>query len=69
MWGRRGVFTHRCGRAWAEPARTRATHHARTGALGNPADTPALGFADGDLVDLVSEWTDGIERRVEGFRL
>ena len=34
----------------------------------NPADIEELGFADGDIVDVVSEWDDG-ERRVEGFRI
>jgi molybdopterin-dependent oxidoreductase alpha subunit len=34
----------------------------------HPDDLAALGFADGDLVDIVSEWTDGAERRAAGFR-
>ncbi|MFC4064485.1 FdhF/YdeP family oxidoreductase [Actinoplanes subglobosus] len=33
------------------------------------ADLAELGFADGDMVDLVSEWSDGVERRAERFRL
>ncbi|GGN05645.1 molybdopterin-dependent oxidoreductase alpha subunit [Actinoplanes campanulatus] len=33
------------------------------------ADLTELGFADGDVVDLVSEWADGAERRAERFRL
>jgi molybdopterin-dependent oxidoreductase alpha subunit len=33
------------------------------------ADLTELGFADGDHVDLVSEWTDGVERRADAFRL
>jgi molybdopterin-dependent oxidoreductase alpha subunit len=33
------------------------------------ADLAELGFADGDFVDLVSEWTDGVERRAPRFRL
>jgi formate dehydrogenase major subunit len=32
-------------------------------------DIAALGFDDGDLVDLVSEWTDGSERTVPAFRI
>ena len=32
-------------------------------------DLAELGFADGDLVDVVSEWTDGRDRRAERFRL
>ena len=35
----------------------------------NAEDLAELGFADGDLVDLVSEWTDGRDRRAEHFRL
>ncbi|WP_051468294.1 FdhF/YdeP family oxidoreductase [Actinomadura oligospora] len=34
----------------------------------HPDDLRALGFADGAMVDLVSEWTDGTERRAPGFR-
>ncbi|WP_433829796.1 FdhF/YdeP family oxidoreductase [Actinoplanes sp. CA-015351] len=33
------------------------------------ADLDELGFADGDTVDLVSEWADGVERRAARFRL
>jgi molybdopterin-dependent oxidoreductase alpha subunit len=32
-------------------------------------DIEALGFADGDVVDLVSEWEDGTERTVPSFRI
>ena len=32
-------------------------------------DINDLGFADGDLVDLVSEWEDGTERAVPSFRI
>jgi len=35
----------------------------------NEADLAELGHADGDLVDLVSEFTDGVERRAERFRV
>jgi anaerobic selenocysteine-containing dehydrogenase len=39
----------------------------------NPKDIQVLGFADGEVVDLVSEWTgsDGViqERRAEAFRI
>jgi len=34
----------------------------------NPDDLAELGIADGSMVDLVSEWTDG-PRRAEGFRV
>jgi anaerobic selenocysteine-containing dehydrogenase len=33
------------------------------------ADLAELGLADGDVVDLVSEWKDGIERRADAFRI
>ncbi|MBB4662949.1 FdhF/YdeP family oxidoreductase [Conexibacter arvalis] len=32
-------------------------------------DIAARGLADGDVVDLVSEWPDGVERRAERFRI
>jgi molybdopterin-dependent oxidoreductase alpha subunit len=32
-------------------------------------DLAELGFADGDHVDLVSEWADGVSRRADRFRL
>jgi molybdopterin-dependent oxidoreductase alpha subunit len=35
----------------------------------SPEDLAELGFADGDLVDLVSEFTDGRSRRAPRFRL
>ncbi|MDL4819471.1 FdhF/YdeP family oxidoreductase [Actinomadura opuntiae] len=35
----------------------------------NPADLSDLGIADGATVDLVSEWTDGVERRAPAFRV
>ncbi|UGQ10319.1 FdhF/YdeP family oxidoreductase [Yinghuangia sp. ASG 101] len=35
----------------------------------HPADLAELGIADGEAVDLVSEWTDGVERRAPGFRV
>ncbi|GAA0235067.1 FdhF/YdeP family oxidoreductase [Actinomadura nitritigenes] len=34
----------------------------------NPEDLAGLGIADGATVDLVSEWTDGVERRAPAFR-
>jgi anaerobic selenocysteine-containing dehydrogenase len=34
-----------------------------------PADLAALGLTDGEVVDIVSEWTDGRERRAPAFRL
>lgn len=35
----------------------------------NPADAEALGLPDGSYADLVGEWTDGTERRADGFRV
>jgi len=35
----------------------------------HPDDIAALGLADGAVVDLVSEWTDGVERVAPGFRI
>ncbi|MFG2015811.1 FdhF/YdeP family oxidoreductase [Actinomadura geliboluensis] len=35
----------------------------------NPADLSALGVPDGATVDLVSEWSDGTERRAPAFRV
>ncbi|MDX6347690.1 MAG: hypothetical protein QOF84_2480 [Streptomyces sp.] len=35
----------------------------------NPEDAAALGLADGAYTDLVSEWSDGTERRAAGFRV
>ncbi|WP_304455481.1 FdhF/YdeP family oxidoreductase [Nocardiopsis sp. YSL2] len=53
--------------------RYRGIEDARRVVMVNEADIAALGFADGDLVDLVSEWTDPHgsveERRAERFRI
>jgi formate dehydrogenase major subunit len=35
----------------------------------HPDDIAALGFEEGDLVDIVSEWKDGSERQVPMFRI
>ncbi|BBH15785.1 formate dehydrogenase [Nocardioides baekrokdamisoli] len=49
--------------------RYRGIHNARRVVLVNPDDIAELGFADGDLVDIVSQWTDQVERRAPEFRL
>ncbi|MBF6344524.1 FdhF/YdeP family oxidoreductase [Nocardia cyriacigeorgica] len=49
--------------------RYRGIHGGRKVVLVNAADIAELGFTDGELVDLVSEWSDGVRRRVEGFRI
>ncbi|GAB3272683.1 FdhF/YdeP family oxidoreductase [Kineosporia babensis] len=35
----------------------------------NADDLKQLGFQDGEMVDLISEWKDGVDRRAEGFRI
>ncbi|MFD8098486.1 FdhF/YdeP family oxidoreductase [Nocardia fluminea] len=49
--------------------RYRGIHNGRRVVLVHPDDIAALGFHPDDLVDLVSEWTEGTERRVTDFRL
>ncbi|MFF6882432.1 FdhF/YdeP family oxidoreductase [Streptomyces sp. NPDC012421] len=49
--------------------RYRGIRGGRRVVLVHPSDAAALGFADGAYVDLVSEWTDGVERRAPGFRV
>jgi molybdopterin-dependent oxidoreductase alpha subunit len=49
--------------------RYRGIHHGRRVVFIGAADLSELGFADGDVVDLVSEWEDGVTRRAEEFRL
>jgi molybdopterin-dependent oxidoreductase alpha subunit len=49
--------------------RYRGIHDARRVVLVNPVDLTELGLADGELVDLVSVWHDGIERRARRFRV
>ncbi|WP_030512728.1 FdhF/YdeP family oxidoreductase [Nocardia sp. NRRL WC-3656] len=49
--------------------RYRGIHNGRRVVLVHPDDIAEFGFADGDLVDLISEFSDGVERRVTGFRI
>jgi anaerobic selenocysteine-containing dehydrogenase len=35
----------------------------------HPDDMQALGFSEGELVDIETLWNDGITRRVSGFKL
>ncbi|GGU84045.1 formate dehydrogenase [Streptomyces albospinus] len=49
--------------------RYRGIRNGRRVVLVNPDDARRLGFADGAYADLVSEWTDGSERRAPGFRV
>jgi molybdopterin-dependent oxidoreductase alpha subunit len=48
--------------------RYRGVHGGRRVVLVSSADLAELGFADGDIVDLVSVWSDG-ERRAPAFRV
>lgn len=48
--------------------RYRGIRSGRRVVLVHAEDLAALGVADGATVDLVSEWEDGVERRVERFR-
>ncbi|MFF7810464.1 FdhF/YdeP family oxidoreductase [Streptomyces sp. NPDC007945] len=49
--------------------RYRGIRGGRRVVLVHPDDAAALGLADGAYADLVSEWTDGSERRAPGFRV
>jgi molybdopterin-dependent oxidoreductase alpha subunit len=49
--------------------RYRGIHGARKVVMVNPKDLADRGLHEGDLVDLVSEWRDGTERRAEGWRV
>ncbi|TQF06345.1 FdhF/YdeP family oxidoreductase [Kitasatospora acidiphila] len=47
--------------------RYRGIHNARRVVMVNPDDLAELGIADRAVVDLVSVWRDGVERRATGF--
>lgn len=49
--------------------RYRGIHNARRVVLVHPDDITELGFRDGDSVDLISEFDDGVQRRVSDFRI
>jgi molybdopterin-dependent oxidoreductase alpha subunit len=48
--------------------RYRGIRAGRRVVLVNAQDLEALGIEDGAVVDIVSEWGDGVERRIERFR-
>jgi len=48
--------------------RYRGVHGGRRVVFVHPDDLATLGIADGSMVDLVSEWSDGVDRRATGFR-
>ncbi|MFC7894105.1 FdhF/YdeP family oxidoreductase [Streptomyces sp. NPDC057381] len=49
--------------------RYRGIHGSRRVVLVNPEDMAELGLSERQYVDLVSVWTDGTERRAEGYRV
>ncbi|MCW2913805.1 MAG: putative dehydrogenase [Actinomycetia bacterium] len=49
--------------------RYRGIHQGRHVVFVHPDDLASLGLADGAMVDLVSEWHDGVQRRAPGFRV
>ena len=49
--------------------RYRGIHAGRRVVFISAEDLTELGFSNGDLVDLISEWTDGLTRRADRFRL
>ncbi|MHA7305274.1 FdhF/YdeP family oxidoreductase [Arthrobacter sp. TMN-49] len=49
--------------------RYRGIKNGRRVVLVNQADLHELGIADGAMVDLVSEWKDGVDRRAANFRV
>ncbi len=49
--------------------RYRGVHQGRRVVFVNPGDLSELSLRDGATVDLVSEWSDGVERRAPGFRI
>ena len=49
--------------------RYRGVEQGRRVVFVNPADLAALGFVDGEVVDIVGEWHDGRDRRAPAFRL
>ncbi|MEO6958133.1 MAG: FdhF/YdeP family oxidoreductase [Antricoccus sp.] len=49
--------------------RYRGIHRGRQVVFISPEDLAELGFADGDVVDLHSEWVDGVDRVIRDFRI
>lgn len=49
--------------------RYRGVHDGRRVVFVHADDIAAQGLSDGAMVDLVSEWEDGVERRAEAFRI
>ena len=49
--------------------RYRGVHQGRRVVFVHPEDIAELGLTDAQVVDLVSEWSDGVARRAEAFRV
>ena len=49
--------------------RYRGVYGTRRVVFANAADIAMLGFADGETVDLIGAWDDGVARRADAFRL
>jgi molybdopterin-dependent oxidoreductase alpha subunit len=49
--------------------RYRGIRAGRRVVLVNPDDLTRLGLSDGEMVDIVSEWRDGVDRTAAGFRV
>ena len=71
-----GCCSRRCGRTTSSTPRSTAstTATAASPAVAGwcsciPTTSPRSGSTEGDLVDLVSEWTDGSERQAPRFRV
>ncbi|MEO6629931.1 MAG: molybdopterin dinucleotide binding domain-containing protein, partial [Aquihabitans sp.] len=49
--------------------RYRGISQGRRVVFAHPNDLADMGWADGDHIDVVSEWRDGVDRRARRFRL
>jgi molybdopterin-dependent oxidoreductase alpha subunit len=54
---------------YSQDDRYRGVYGSRHVVFVNADDLRERGLTDGDTVDIVSEWADGIDRRVEGYRV
>jgi anaerobic selenocysteine-containing dehydrogenase len=54
---------------YSQDDRYRGVYGSRHVVLVNADDLRERGLTDGDKVDIVSEWDDGVDRRVEGYRV
>ncbi len=54
---------------YSQDDRYRGVHGTRHVVFVNRDDLAERGLADGDLVDIIGEWDDGVERRVDNYRV